>query len=48
MQEKNLQAECTTWNFDEVRNATQKIWNEWLGKIEVKGGTTESKNKILY
>ncbi len=43
---KNLQAECTTWNFNEVRNETQKIWNEWLGKMEVKGGTTAQKIKF--
>ncbi|MEO8415412.1 MAG: GH92 family glycosyl hydrolase [Ginsengibacter sp.] len=43
---ENLHTECTTWNFDEVRNATQKIWNEWLGKIDVKGGTTEQKTKF--
>ncbi len=43
---KNLQAECTTWNFDEVKNETQKIWNEWLGKIDVKGGTTAQKIKF--
>lgn len=43
---KNLDAECTTWNFDEVKNATRKIWNEWLGKMEVKGGTSEQKTKF--
>ncbi len=42
----NLKAECTTWNFDSVRNATRKIWNEWLGKIEVKGGTAAQKTKF--
>ncbi len=43
---KNLNAECTTWNFDELRNTTRKIWNEWLGKIDVKGGTTDQKTKF--
>lgn len=43
---ENLNAECTTWDFDEVRNATRKIWNSWLGKIEVKGGTSDQKVKF--
>jgi predicted alpha-1,2-mannosidase len=43
---KNLNAECTTWNFDEVRNTTRNIWNEWLGKIDVKGGTPDQKTKF--
>ncbi len=43
---KNLQAECTTWNFDEVRNASQQVWNDWLGNMQVKGGTTEQHVKF--
>ena len=43
---KNLQAECTTWDFDAVKNETQRIWNDWLGKIDVKGGTTNQKVKF--
>ena len=42
----NLQQECTTWNFNEVRNNAQKLWNEWLGKIEVKGGTAAQQVKF--
>ncbi|MBT1697595.1 GH92 family glycosyl hydrolase [Fulvivirgaceae bacterium PWU4] len=43
---KNLQAECTTWSFDEVRNESRKIWNEWLGRIKVEGGTYAQKIKF--
>ena len=43
---KNLNAECTTWNFDEVKQTSQKIWNDWLGKIDVKGGSTAQKIKF--
>ena len=43
---KNLQAECTTWDFDEIRNESRKVWNEWLGKIDVKGGAPEQKVKF--
>lgn len=43
---KNLQAECTTWDFDAVRNQSKEIWNEWLGKIKVEGGTSAQKIKF--
>ncbi len=42
----NLVSECTTWDFDTVRNETRQIWNEWLGKIEVKGGTEADRIKF--
>lgn len=42
----NLEKECTTWNFDEVKNNTQKLWNEWLGRIAVKGGTEAQRIKF--
>ncbi|MFS4417252.1 glycoside hydrolase domain-containing protein [Maribacter sp. 2307ULW6-5] len=43
---KNLNAECTTWDFDAVRQDTRNIWNEWLGKIKVKGGTPNQNIKF--
>ncbi len=43
---KNLLSECTTWDFDAVRNESRKVWNEWLGKIEVQGGTDAQKIKF--
>ncbi len=42
----NLQAECTTWSFNKVKNETQRIWNYWLGKIEVNGGDSSQKIKF--
>ncbi len=42
----NLQAECTTWNFDEVKDDSRRIWNEWLGKIHVDGGRTDQRVKF--
>lgn len=42
----NLNAECNSWDFDAVRNETRQIWNEWLGKIEVKGGSVSDKIKF--
>lgn len=43
---KNLETECTSWDFDAVRNETRQVWNEWLGKIDVKGGTPDQKIKF--
>jgi predicted alpha-1,2-mannosidase len=42
----NLLTECTSWDFDAVRNETRQIWNEWLGKIEVNGGDPDQKIKF--
>lgn len=42
----NLEHECTTWDFEYVKNAAQTIWNQWLGKIEVKGGTRAQQVKF--
>lgn len=42
----NLQQECTSWNFDAVRNETRSIWNTWLGKIDVKGGSRNDQVKF--
>lgn len=42
----NLAAECTSWDFDAVRNETRKVWNEWFGKIDIKGGTSDQKIKF--
>ncbi len=42
----NLLTECDHWDFDKVRNTTQSQWNDWLGKIEVKGGTHQQQEKF--
>jgi predicted alpha-1,2-mannosidase len=43
---KNLDAECPHFDFDRVVQETRDIWNEWLGKIEVKGGSDQLKTKF--
>ncbi len=43
---RNLAAECPTWDFDAVKEDTRRIWNEWLGKIDVKGGTEAQRTKF--
>jgi predicted alpha-1,2-mannosidase len=42
----NLKSQDSQWNFDQVRKNSQQEWNEWLGKIEVKGGTDAQKIKF--
>ncbi|MDR1925511.1 MAG: GH92 family glycosyl hydrolase [Planctomycetaceae bacterium] len=43
---KNMDAECGHWDFDAVREDAKKEWNEWLGRIDVKGGTNEQQIKF--
>ena len=42
----NLVKECAHWDFDRVRQDSRREWNEWLGKIEVKGGSDAQKIKF--
>jgi putative alpha-1,2-mannosidase len=43
---KNLEGECPHWDFDRVRTASRSVWNEWLGKIDVKGGEEQTRIKF--
>ncbi len=43
---KNLEGECPHWNFDEVRQESRDVWNEWLGKVKVKGGEEQARVKF--
>ncbi|MGZ5254545.1 MAG: glycoside hydrolase domain-containing protein, partial [Flavitalea sp.] len=43
---KNLESECDHWDFNTVRKQAQDTWNNWLGKIEVKGGTANQQVKF--
>lgn len=40
---KNLRREIHTYDIDKVAETGRKIWNETLGKIEIKGGTDDQK-----
>ncbi len=42
----NLLSACPGFNFDEVRKASQQEWNDWLGRIDVQGGTDNQKIKF--
>jgi len=43
---ENLETDCDHWDFDKVRRYSQNEWNQWLGKIDVKGGTDAQKFKL--
>jgi predicted alpha-1,2-mannosidase len=43
---ENLEAECSDWDFDGVRNKSRDIWNDTLGKIKVEGGTRDQQIKF--
>jgi len=43
---RNLEAELPHWNFDRVRDDSRRVWNEWLGRIEVAGGTQAQRTKF--
>ncbi|WP_242206398.1 GH92 family glycosyl hydrolase [Aestuariivivens insulae] len=42
----NLEQECNYWDFDQVRKEAKEEWNDWLGKIDVKGGSNAQKIKF--
>ncbi|MET9018552.1 glycoside hydrolase domain-containing protein [Actinopolymorpha sp. NPDC004070] len=43
---KNLRSELPGWSFDQVRNASQRHWNDMLGRIDVRGGTHQQQVKF--
>jgi len=42
----NLRVECQHWDFDRVRNDARSEWNQWLGRIDVKGGHENTRIKF--
>jgi len=42
----NMAAELDHWDFDAVRDESFRIWNDWLGKIDVEGGTDAQRTKF--
>ncbi|GLR18455.1 GH92 family glycosyl hydrolase [Portibacter lacus] len=43
---KNLEAEIDHWNFDQIVNESLDTWNDWLSRIEIKGGTHKQQVKF--
>lgn len=44
--ERNMEAELPHWGFDRVRQEATDVWNDWLGRIRVEGGTDDQKTKF--
>jgi len=44
---KNLEAEIPEWDFDKIKFATRKAWNDYLAKVDVKTKNSEYK-RIFY
>lgn len=42
----NLETEIPHWNFTQLRRETENIWNQTLGKVQVKGKSKEDKVKF--
>nr|WP_205740898.1 glycoside hydrolase domain-containing protein [Haloactinopolyspora alba] len=42
----NRQAELPGWDFDAVKQESQELWNEMLGRIDVRGGTHQQRVKF--
>lgn len=43
---RNMDEDRCLWDFDAVRRESQAEWNEWLGRIDVKGGTIAQQVKF--
>lgn len=44
--QENIDQECPHWDFDAVRESARAQWNDWLGQIDVKGGSFHQKIKF--
>jgi predicted alpha-1,2-mannosidase len=43
---QNLEAELPHWDFDRIVRESREEWNQWLGRIEVDGGTPSERIKF--
>jgi predicted alpha-1,2-mannosidase len=43
---KNLESDPFGWDFEAVKTDARNDWNNWLGRIDVKGGTDEQQIKF--
>jgi predicted alpha-1,2-mannosidase len=42
----NLESECSHWDFEQVKEESREVWNEYLGRIDVRGGTPGQRTKF--
>jgi len=43
---RNLDQECATWDFKNVKDESRAIWNDWLGRMSVEGGSADQRVKF--
>ena len=43
---RNLDTELPHWDFDRVRRESREVWNRWLSKMEVEGGSEAQRIKF--
>jgi len=41
----NMKTEIPDWNFEQVKENAQKVWNDYLGRIEIEA---EPKQKVIF
>ena len=44
--ELNLQSELPHWDFDKVAMESGQEWNQWLGRIEIEGGSETARRRF--
>lgn len=42
----NLAKEGGHWDFEHVKEESREVWNQWLGKIDVEGGSVNQRTKF--
>ena len=42
----NLKTELSHWDFEKVKNDSRTVWNDWLSKIKVRGGSYDQNLKF--
>lgn len=43
---ENMERECNHWDFEKVATQAQAVWNDYLGRIQVKGGSSDQQEKF--
>ena len=44
----NVDRENSSGNFDALHQQAEQTWDQWLGKIQISGGTSQQQATFLY